>query len=239
MNANSLKGKSALITGASRGIGFAIAEALAKSGCTVVITSRDLKSAKTAASKLTRSSEVIPAACDVCNDSSVRELFSVVRKKLASLDFLINNAGIYGPAVSVDEAAVERWQEAIGTNLTGPFLCMKHAIPLMQSGSVIVNNLSIAAYQVFPKSAAYIASKHGLLGLTNAAREDLRARGIRVVALVPGATDTEIWNQFWPDAPRDKMIRPEDVARAVVNALTMPPETSVDEIRIMPAAGAL
>ena len=239
MNANSLKGKSALITGASRGIGFAIAEALAESGCEVVITSRDLKNAEAAALKLKTPSGVIPAACDVRNDTSVRGLFSVVQKKFASLDFLINNAGIYGPAVSAEEASVDGWREAIETNLTGPFVCTKYAVPLMKRGSVIVNNLSIAAYQVFPKSAAYIASKQGLLGLTNATREDLRARGIRVVALVPGATDTDIWNQFWPDAPRDKMIRPEDVARAVVNALTMPPETSVDEIRIMPAAGAL
>jgi 3-oxoacyl-[acyl-carrier protein] reductase len=239
-NLDVLAGKTAVVTGASRGIGFAIAEALTKLGCAVVVTSRDPGGAEAAAFKLTNShGEAIPVACDVGNEASVRNLFSTVRSRFGNLSFLINNAGIYGPAESAEGASLKDWRETLDTNLTGPFLCTKYALPLMNKGSVIVNNLSIAAYEVFPKSAAYIASKQGLLGLTNACRVDLRPRGIRVMALVPGATDTEIWSQFWPDAPREKMMRPEDVAKAVVNALTMSPETSVDEIRIMPAAGAL
>jgi NAD(P)-dependent dehydrogenase (short-subunit alcohol dehydrogenase family) len=240
MKQDTLATKSAVVTGASRGIGFAIAEALTHLGCSVVVTSRDPGGAEAAAFKMKNShGEAIPIACDVTNEASVRNLFSSVRSRFGSLNFLINNAGIYGPAESAEGAPLKDWRATIDTNLTGPFLCTKHAIPLMNKGSVIVNNLSVAAYQVFPKSAAYIASKQGLLGLTNACREDFRSRGIRVMALVPGATDTEIWSQFWPDAPREKMMRPEDVAQAVVNALTMSPETSVDEIRILPAAGAL
>jgi NAD(P)-dependent dehydrogenase (short-subunit alcohol dehydrogenase family) len=235
-----LTGKSAVVTGASRGIGFAIAEALSKLGCGVVLTSRNLASAQAVAANLKNASApVVPIACDVKDETSIKRLFQTVREQFGSLSFLINNAGIYGPAYSVENAPVDGFREAIETNLIGPFLCTKYAVPLMRKGSVIVNNLSVAAYQVFPKSAAYIASKQGLLGLTNASREDLRPRGIRVVALVPGATDTEIWNQFWPEAPRDKMMRPGDVAHSVVTALLMPPETSMDEIRIMPAAGAL
>jgi NAD(P)-dependent dehydrogenase (short-subunit alcohol dehydrogenase family) len=235
-----LFGKSAVVTGGSKGIGFAIAEALAECGCSVVLTSRSLPSAEEAAAKLTHHhAHAFPIACDIRDESDVQRLFAHVRTNFLHLDFLINNAGIYGPAVAIDQVSVEGWREAIDTNLTGTFLCTKSAAPLMRAGSVIVNNLSIAAYQVFPKSAAYIASKLGMMGLTNATREDLRSRGIRVLALVPGATDTDIWNQFWPEAPREKMMQPEDVAHAVLNALLMPMGTSVDEIRIMPAGGAL
>jgi NAD(P)-dependent dehydrogenase (short-subunit alcohol dehydrogenase family) len=235
-----LFGKSAVITGGSKGIGFAIAELLAQCGCSVVLTSRSLPSAEEAANKLTHhQARAFPTSCDVRNEEDVQRLFAHVRTNFLQLDFLINNAGVYGPAVAVDEVSSHGWREAIETNLTGTFLCTKYAVPLMRAGSVVVNNLSIAAYQVFPNSAAYIASKQGMLGLTNATREDLRSRGIRVLALVPGATDTEIWNQFWPEAPREKMMQPRDVANAVLNALLMPAGTSVDEIRIMPAGGAL
>lgn len=234
------KGKIAVITGASRGIGFAIAEALASRGCTVVVTSRNSASAEDAATQLAvYDARVVPYKCDVRDELSVERLFAFVGDEFNQLDFLINNAGIYGPAKPIDEVDTKAWRETLDVNLTGTFLCTRHALPLMKSGSIMVNNLSIAAYHVFPNSAAYIASKQGALGLTNAIREDVRKRGIRVIALIPGATDTEIWNQFWPEAPREKMIQPRDVASAVVNALLMPPETSVDEIRIMPAIGRL
>jgi len=109
----------------------------------------------------------------------------------------------------------------------------------MGSGAVIVNNLSVAAHQPFAGMSAYNASKAGALALTNTLREELRGQGIRVLALIPGATDTDIWQQFWPEAPREKMISPQDVARAVTLALGMPPNTSVDEIRMGPRSGTL
>jgi short-subunit dehydrogenase len=109
----------------------------------------------------------------------------------------------------------------------------------MQPGGVIVNNLSIAAKQVFPGSSAYNASKHGALGLTNTLREELREKRIRVIALLPGATDTAIWNTIWPEAPRRKMMKPETVASAVVSAIKLPAESTVEELVILPSAGAL
>ncbi|MGZ4816828.1 MAG: SDR family oxidoreductase [Terriglobales bacterium] len=247
MSTNDLSGKVAVVTGGSRGIGFAIAEALLSHGCSLVLTSRTAASAEDAAEKLAHyGTRIVPFQCDVRDEIAVERLFALVRDEFGSLDFLINNAGIYGPTVPIDQIPTDGWRETVDTNLTGTFLCTKYAIPLMcgtgipaRRGSVIVNNLSIAAYQVFPNSAAYIASKQGMLGLTNATREDLRSRGIRVLALVPGATDTEIWKQFWPEAPRLKMMQPRDVANAVLSALLMPEGTSVDEMRIMPAAGTL
>jgi short-subunit dehydrogenase len=110
---------------------------------------------------------------------------------------------------------------------------------MMPAGSTIVNNLSIAALQPFAGMAAYNASKFGAMGFTQALREDLRSRGIRVLALLPGATDTDIWAQFWPDAPRRKMISAESVAAAVLHAVSAPAETAIEEIRIGPTAGVL
>ncbi|HWR13705.1 MAG TPA: SDR family NAD(P)-dependent oxidoreductase [Terriglobales bacterium] len=235
-----MNGKVAVITGGSRGIGFAIAQALVGEHCSVVITSRSAAQLQVIAKTFQASdTTVLPCECDVRNESHVKRLFALVRKKFGALDFLVNNAAIYGPAKPLAEVSLEGWRETLDINLTGMFLCTKYALPLMKAGSVIVNNLSVAAYQVFQNSAAYIASKQGALGLTNATREEVRERGIRVVALVPGATDTDMWNQFWPGAPREKMMSPDDVANVVVNALKMPKGTSVDEIRIMPASGKL
>ncbi len=109
----------------------------------------------------------------------------------------------------------------------------------MKLGGTIVNNLSIAANRVFPGSAAYNASKHGALGLTNTLREELRPRGIRVIALLPGATDTDIWTTLWPQAPRKKMMSPATVAKAVVEAILLPANATVETLEILPTAGAL
>jgi NAD(P)-dependent dehydrogenase (short-subunit alcohol dehydrogenase family) len=235
-----LEGRVAVVTGASRGIGFAIAEALASRGCSVIITSRKVTSVEEAAIKLAAyDTRVVPYECDIRDDIAVQRLFTFVADEFGHLDFLVNNAGVYGPAVAIGEVDPSGWRDAIDTNLTGTFLCTRYGLPLMKSGSVVVNNISVAAYQVFPNSAAYIASKMGALGLTNATREDVRKLGIRVMALIPGATDTEIWNQFWPEAPRQKMVQPKEVAIAVVGALMLPPGTSVDELRITPTGGTL
>lgn len=237
---NEFTGKLAVVTGGSRGIGLAIVEALASRGCKVVFTFRDATSGQAASANLKAAGlSAVPIECDVRDEQAVRRLFEVLGDKFKRLDSLVNNAGIFGPAVAVDQVSTDGWREALDTNLTGTFLCTKYAVPLMQRGAIIVNNLSVAATQAFPNSAAYAASKHGALGLTNAMREDLRSRGIRVIALMPGATETDIWNQFWPEAPREKMMRPQDVAEAVVTALMMPERTSIDEIRIHPAVGRL
>jgi NAD(P)-dependent dehydrogenase (short-subunit alcohol dehydrogenase family) len=131
------------------------------------------------------------------------------------------------------------WLEVIDTNLTGLFLMTQAALAVMKRGSTIVNNLSIAAERVFAGSAAYNASKHGALGFTNTLREELRPKGIRVIALMPGATDTAIWDALWPKAPRRKMMSAETVARTVVDALLLPENTTIEKIIVMPSTGTL
>ncbi len=239
-SSQNLRGKVALITGASQGIGLAIARALAAEGCNLVITSRNKTTLAKACRELkAKNAHVLSCLCDVRDPVSVRDLMAAVQGRFHHIDILINNAGIAHSNLSVAELSLESWREVIDTNLTGMFLITRDALPLMKSGGVIVNNLSIAAKRVFAGSSAYNASKHGALGFTNTLREELREKGIRVIALLPGATDTAIWNTLWPEAPRKKMMQPETVAQALVNALALPTESTLEELVIMPSAGML
>jgi len=234
------RAKVAVITGGGSGIGLALAKAFSAAGYTVVITGRDLPRLEKAAQPLNAGkAEVKPVQCDVRDPVSVSRLFAEIRQKFSHLDVLVNNAGISHGLAPVEQLPVETWKQVIDTNLTGTFLATQAALPLMRAGGTIVNNLSVAAVRPFAGMAAYNASKFGAMGFTQALREELRQKGIRVLALLPGATDTDIWSQFWPDAPREKMISPETVAAAVLHAVTAPPEATIEEIRIGPAMGVL
>jgi NAD(P)-dependent dehydrogenase (short-subunit alcohol dehydrogenase family) len=242
-----LSGRLALITGANRGIGLAIARALAFEGCNLVITGRDeraLAKARIELEKLQRENlpsnlQVLAQCCDVRSPDSVDYLFTLVRGLRKPLDILINNAGIGHPNRAVGELPYPTWMEVIDTNLNGLFLVTQAALAVMKRGSTIVNNLSIAAERVFPGSAAYNASKHGALGFTDTLREELRPKGIRVIALMPGATDTAIWDTLWPEAPRRKMMSAEAIARMVVSALLLPENTTAEKIVLRPSIGTL
>jgi NAD(P)-dependent dehydrogenase (short-subunit alcohol dehydrogenase family) len=240
-----LSGRLALITGANRGIGLAIARALAREGCNLVITGRDDRALAKAGIELEKlqpaklNLHVLAQSCDVRFPESVDYLFALVRALHKPLDILINNAGIGHPKRKVGELPYPIWIDVIDTNLNGLFLMTQAALAVMRRGGVIVNNLSIAAERVFQGSAAYNASKHGGLGFTDTLREELRPKGIRVIALMPGATDTAIWNTLWPKAPRRKMMSPDTVARTVVDALLLPENATVEKLVVMPSAGEL
>src|SRR5208337_2013098 len=242
---SALSGRLALITGANRGIGLAIARTLARAGCNLVITGRDeraLAKARTELEKVQPAKSklhVLAQSCDVRSPDSVDYLFALIRGLHRPLDILINNAGIGHPNLTVSDLPYPIWMEVIDTNLNGLFLVTQAALAVMTRGSTIVNNLSIAAERVFPGSAAYNASKHGALGFTDTLREELRPKGIRVISIMPGATDTAIWNAMWPKAPRRKMMTAETVARTVVDALRLPENTSVEKIVVMPSTGTL
>jgi NAD(P)-dependent dehydrogenase (short-subunit alcohol dehydrogenase family) len=242
----SLQGKIVLITGGSRGIGLSIAKALAHEGCRLVLTGRNGKALQAAERVIGKASrvgapapQILSHIAEVRDANSVQALLTAVKKQFRCLDILVNNAGTSHAMAEVERLPLETWREVIETDLTGMFLVTQAALPLLRRGGTIVNNLSMAATRVFAGQSAYCAAKHGALGLTRTLREELRPRGIRVIALMPGATDTDIWNQFWPDAPRKRMLRPETVAQAVLDALRLPPESTVEEITLMPTGGAL
>jgi len=230
----------ALVTGATRGIGRAIAQALATQGCNLILTGRDEKTLNRVSRELTSAKiKVLAHPCDVRDPQSIDDLFRATRRQFNRLDILINNAGIAHAFLSVDKIPLPLWKDVIDTNLTGMFLVTQAALAMMKPGATIVNNLSIVANRVFAGSAAYIASKQGALGLTTTLREEFRKKGIRVIALLPGATNTDIWNSFWPDAPRKKMMSPATIATAVVNAILLPPNATVETLEILPTAGLL
>ena len=225
----------ALVTGASRGLGLAIAEALSERGFHLILTARDQRALARLAARLPNSTAI---ACEIRDPQSVARLAAHVRKR-RRLDVLINNAGIAGPSAPIASLDFEIWRQVIDTNLHGTFLVTQALLPFLGKGSVIVNNLSVAARSSFPGMAAYNASKRGLLAFTETLREELRPRGVRVVALLPGATNTAIWRQFWPDAPRRSMLSPRTVAEAVASAVTLSPNSNFDELVIAPSAGTL
>jgi NAD(P)-dependent dehydrogenase (short-subunit alcohol dehydrogenase family) len=235
-----LRGQVALITGATRGIGLALARALAAESCNLILTARDEKSLANISRELASPKiKILAHPCDVRDPHSVDALFRAARQHFKRLDILINNAGIAHPNLQVEKLPFPTWKDVLETNLTGTFLVTQAALAIMSRGGTIVNNLSIAATRVFPGSAAYNASKHGALGLTNTLREELRPRGIRVIALLPGATDTNIWTTLWPQAPRRKMMSPATVAEAVLQAILLPANATVESLEILPIAGTL
>jgi NAD(P)-dependent dehydrogenase (short-subunit alcohol dehydrogenase family) len=233
------RAKLALVTGASRGLGLAIAEALSERGFHLILAARSRRPLERLAARLPNSTAIV---CDVRDPQSVAQLAAAIAGPAAKpkrLDVLINNAGIAGPSQPIESLDYAVWREVIDTNLHGTFLVTQSMLPLLGKGSVIVNNLSVAARTAFPGMAAYNTSKRGLLAFTETLREELRPRGIRVVALLAGATNTEIWNQFWPAAPRRRMMSPQTIAQAVATAVTLPANANFDELVITPSAGAL
>jgi NAD(P)-dependent dehydrogenase (short-subunit alcohol dehydrogenase family) len=229
----------ALVTGASRGLGLAIAEALSERGFHLILTARDQRALARLAARLPNSTAI---ACEIRDPQSVARLAAHVAAQAGRrkrLDVLINNAGIAGPSQPIASLDFEIWRQVIDTNLHGTFLVTQSLLPFLGKGSVIVNNLSVAARTAFPGMAAYNASKRGLMAFTETLREELRPRGIRVVALLPGATATAIWRQFWPAAPRRSMLSPRTVAQAVASAVALPANANFDELVIAPSAGTL
>jgi len=228
----------ALITGATRGIGLAIARVLAAEGCQLILTGRNESALKKVSRELPRA-KFLAHACDVRDPHSIDELFRTIRRHFSQLDILINNAGIAHANLPIDKLPYPIWRDVLTTNLDGMFLVTQASLHLMKRGSVIVNNLSIAATRVFAGSAAYNSSKHAALGFTNTLREELRPREIRVIGLLPGATDTDIWKTLWPQAPRKKMMSPSTIAAAVVEAILLPANATVETLEILPTAGTL
>jgi NAD(P)-dependent dehydrogenase (short-subunit alcohol dehydrogenase family) len=228
-----LAGKRALVTGATRGIGRAIALALAEQGCDVIAIGRS----QDALAEIGKIPRITAKRCDVTSEADIHQLFADLKGK--RLDFLINNAGSAHALKNVGELSLDEWTRTLETTLTSMFHVTSHALAAIPQGGVIVNVLSVAAYTPFVGMAAYNAAKAGALAFTNTLREEVRAKGIRVCALVPGATATDIWQQFWPEAPQEKMITPQEVARTVVHVCSLPPEANIDELKILPAAGTL
>jgi 3-oxoacyl-[acyl-carrier protein] reductase len=231
----SLTGMVAVVTGGSRGIGYAVAETLGETGAAVVISARSAGRIEQAVRELSAKGSTCEGfVCDVTELKSVEELGAHVRERYGRIDVLVNNAGVGEKASLLHELQPEMWDRIFNTNVRGAYYMMRALVPLMMEsgGGHIINISSLAGKNPLPRGAAYSASKWALNGLSYSAAEELRSHNIRVSVVCPGSVDTE----FSPHAGKspDQMLRPEDVAHAVAMLVTQRPQSFVSEVLIRP-----
>lgn len=235
---SNLKGETAVVTGASGGLGERIALALAAAGARVVLASRnesELKRVAVEIEALGGAALVVPT--DVGDEVSVQALFQRVRSESEGLDLLVNNAGLAEGGAS-DELSFETWRRVLSVNLDGAFLCSREALALMKprrKGRVI-NIGSVSAKVPRPHSAPYTSSKFGLEGLTRAMALDAREYGVSVSILHPGNTDTPIWDPRREVGEREGLMNPDDVAKLVVTMASFPDDTNLLEALVLPGS---
>jgi len=231
----------ALITGASSGIGRAIALAFAQAGIHLALVSRNQSRLEAVADQaMDYGVKVRTYLVDLAEVGSVREKMTAIATDFGTPDILVNNAGI-GYTGSLMDTPLEDWQQVINLNLTSIFQCIQGILPGMrqQQRGTIINIVSVAGRQVFPEWGAYCVSKFGLVALSKALAMEERAHGIRVVSISPGAVNTAIWDSDTVNADFDRslMLSPEDVAQAVVYAALLPNHAVVEELTLMSNTG--
>ena len=228
--------RAALVTGGTRGIGHAIARALAGEGFRVGISGRDEKGARKAAEDLAAGKhDVAGFRADARSEEDQKALVEWAGERFGRLDVLVNNAGI-GDFARVDELSPERFRAVIETNLLGAYYAIHYAAPLMKKsgGGFIVNIVSLAGVNAFAGGAAYNASKFGLLGLSDAAMLDLRHDGIRIAAILPGSVATD-WMHSHGNQDTSWMLSPDDVARAVCDLVRYPGRAIPSRLDLRPS----
>jgi 3-oxoacyl-[acyl-carrier protein] reductase len=229
--------KRILITGASRGIGRAIAEKLAGPDVELLLHGRDIVALREVCKAVrSRDAKVVELIHDLALTSGVADLIARVGE--TPLNVLVNNAGIAIVKPFAETTQLE-WDQTLGVNVTAPFLLTQHFAPRMPPGASVVNILSVAAKTGFANWSAYCMSKFALEGFSQSVREELRDHKIRVINIYPASTDTEIWNNIGGDWPRERMICPSQIADAVAFALTQPSDVLVENITLGNVAGSL
>lgn len=234
---DTLEGRSAIITGASRGIGLAIARALAAAGARTVLVSRNADRLRELALELGSGAIALP--CDLTDRAAVAEATrAALREPGGAPDMLINNAGAFAIA-RAHETSVEDFARMLDVNLVAPFAFARALLPAMRQrgrGHVVTIG-SVADRVAYPGNAAYAASKFGLRALHEVLRAECQGSGIRTTLISPGPVDTELWDPVDPDSregftPRRRMLAAESVAAAVLYAVSQSPDVNVDELRL-------
>jgi NAD(P)-dependent dehydrogenase (short-subunit alcohol dehydrogenase family) len=238
-----LKGKTAVITGATKGIGRAVAVRMLEAGAHVALCARNGDQLRETVDELSgvygsRGLKVIGSPADVGSVDAVRRLFALVDTELGGLDILVNNAGV-GVFKTLAQLTPEEWNTVLGTNLTGVYNCCHEALPRLaaRGGGWIVNISSLAGKNPFAGGAAYNASKFGLNGLSEAMMLDHRYEGVRVTSICPGSVSTEFGRGGAGPAGShaDWKIAAEDIAETVASILSMPERTLISYVEIRPS----
>lgn len=204
------------ITGASRGIGAAIAKKLAGQNATLILSAREMKSFRAIQPHFRDIPNVFYLPGDVSNEDDINRIYDKIYQTIGKVDVLINNAGI-GVFKNFTDISLDEFESTMAVNVRGTFLCTKAVLPAMleRKSGTIINILSGAAVKAYPYSSIYAASKAAVLAMGNTLREEVRKDGIKVVNILPGATVTDIWDSASLEKFSDVMMKPEDIADAV------------------------
>lgn len=232
-----LNGKSAIVTGGTKGIGRGIAVALAREGMNVCISARHVEEIEETVAALNREGEgrATGVVCDVRDYEQVRAMFEYAASKFGGVDVLVNNAGI-GIFAPVEEISPEDFRSVLETNLFGVFYCCHEAIPLMRErgGGYIINISSLAGANAHPRMAAYNASKFGLNGFSEALMQEVRHDNIKVSYIMPGSVNTEFGGDS-PDESKSWQLQPADIARVVLDLLNHEERALPSRVEIRPS----
>lgn len=229
-------GKTAVVTGGTKGIGYAIAESLVKAGANTFICGRDLGEVERAVGRLCELGSAGGSDCDVRDEAQVAEMLADCERVFGGVDILVNNAGMGVFGKTVEELSGDEWRQTLETNLFGVFYACHHAIPMMKrrGGGYIFNISSLAGQNAHPKMAAYNASKFGLNGFSEALMQEVRQDNIKVSYICPGSVNTYFGN----DTPSDEkawQLQPDDIAEVVIDLLEMNPRALPSKVEIRPS----
>ncbi len=233
--ARNLDGKVAVVTGASRGIGKAIALALADAGAQLVLAARTREKLEQVAAEINQagSGSALTAPTDLTQEASIKKFVATVEQECGRLDILVNNAG-QTLSRTLEETTCADWDQVIATNARSAFLLCRESVRLLREAQpgYIVNISSVVGVKGYPKQIAYTASKHAMRGMSIAMAEELREDNIRVHVICPGGVLTEMVDSVRPDIKKDELILPEEIAELVRYLVTHEGKGVVDEIRI-------
>lgn len=230
------EGKAAIVTGGTKGIGFAIAEALVKEGAGVLICGRGRDAVQSAAEKLLELGKVEAVSCDVRNEAHVQTMFEHCVQSFGGVDIVVNNAGVGYFGKTVEETTSAEFRQTLETNLFGVFYACHHAIPYLKKrgGGYIINISSLAGQNPHPRMAAYNASKFALNGFSESLMQEVRQDNIKVSYVCPGSVNTH----FGGDSPSSEnawQLQPEDIAQVVIDLLRMDARALPSKVEIRPS----
>jgi NADP-dependent 3-hydroxy acid dehydrogenase YdfG len=241
MDAPALADRVAIVTGAGRGIGRAVAQALAREGAAVALAARTRAEVAAVAEAIRNAGgRALAVPTDVSQDAQVEALVDETVGQLGPVDILVNAAGVaaFGP---VADAKPADWDAMLAVNLRAVMVCCRAVLPSMlrRRSGTIVNVASVAAGRAIAGAAAYAATKAGVVAWSHVLAEELRADGVRVGVISPGAVDTPLWDSVPGGPDRARMLTPDTVARVVLLMVTLPPGATLEDLTLLPAGGIL